>query len=265
MSFSEVKIGDVTMLKSSLIPMKHGFTTRLGGVSPAPIDSMNLGENRGDPRECVRENYKRVAEAIDFKLEKLVYTRQVHENEVRIASSADSRDLFTATDYSCDGLVTGERDLPIVCFVADCVPVLLCDAKLGIAGAIHCGWRSSVADILAVAIEKMCSLGSKPCDITAAIGVGIGACCFEVGEDVVLEMKSWLGGDATEFIKPKTNVEGKYLVDLRGANRRRLISLGLLAENIDLAEDCTMCSPDKYWSHRHTKGVRGNMAAIIVP
>lgn len=265
MAFTEINKDGVLLLQSSKISMKHGFTTRYGGVSVAPLDSMNLGEGRGDSEENVRENYSRVAKAIGFPLEKLVFTRQIHENAVRIVTSKDSHTLFTPVPYDADGLVTAERDLPILCFVADCVPVLLCDEKNGIAGAIHAGWRSSVADILAVAIERMCSLGSKPEDISAAIGVAIGACCFEVGEDVVIEMKKWLGDDALRFITAKTDIEGKYLADLRGANRHRLITLGLKADNIDVAQDCTMCSPEKYWSHRHTKGVRGNMAAIILP
>ena len=264
MAFYEVEVNGVQLLKSSLIPMRHGFTTRRGGVSGGVYTSLNLRENSDDSRENVRENYRRVAEAVGFDPRKLVFTRQVHGNVVRYASPADSRELYTPIGYDCDGLYTDIKDLPILCFTADCVPVLLCDGVSGTAAAVHCGWRSTVQDILGVAVEKMCSLGSLPENIRAAIGPAIGACCFEVGEDVVSAMKEWIGTAADDFIREKADAHGKYLADLRAADRYRLMSLGLREENIDVSEECTMCAPDKYWSHRVTHGVRGNQAAFIV-
>ena len=137
-------------------------------------------------------------------------------------------------------------------------------------GVLHHDQFHDVRDVLAgrdipgVAVGKLISLGCKPENICAAIGPAIGACCFEVGEDVVSAMKLWLGEDASRFIRFKADAPGKYLADLRSADKFRLEQLGLRSENIDVSSECTMCSPDKYWSHRVTKGVRGNQTAVIV-
>ena len=264
MAFYEIEVNGLPLIKSSLIPMAHGFTSRRGGVSTGVYSSLNLRENCDDARENVAENYRRVAEALDFDLHRLVFNRQVHENTVRYAALEDSRELFTHIEYSCDGLYTDIPGLPMVCFAADCVPVLLCDPAANTAAAVHCGWRSTVQDILGVAIGKMESLGSKPENIRAAIGPAIGACCFEVGEDVAEGLRLWLGAAAGEFLREREGKAGKYLADLRSADKYRLMSLGLREENIDISPECTMCAPDKFWSHRVTQGVRGNQAAFIV-
>ncbi|MGI6028359.1 MAG: peptidoglycan editing factor PgeF [Candidatus Heteroscillospira sp.] len=264
MAFYESCVNGVPLIKSSLIPFRHGFTTRLGGVSSGYCESLNLGENRGDDPDCVRENYRRAAEAVGFDPGRLVYTRQVHGREVRYAAPEDSRELFTPIPYECDGLYTDIKDLPLVCYTADCVPVLLCDPEAGTAAAVHCGWRSTVADILGEAVKKLEGLGAKPGNIRAAIGPAIGACCFEVGADVTEAMNGWLGAAAWEFIREKPDTPGKYLADLRAADRYRLLELGLSAGHIDVSDECTMCAPDKFWSHRVTRGERGSQAAFIV-
>jgi len=262
--FVETVIQGVPLIQSTLIPARHGFTTRQGGVSTGHLRSLNLGENRGDDPERVRENYRRVARAVGFDLHKLVYTRQVHENTVRYAVPADSRALYTPMDYTCDGLYTDVPELPLACFTADCVPVLLCDPANGVIAAVHCGWRSTVADILGVAVAQMCARGAEKASIRAAIGPAIGACCFEVGADVTEAMYAWLGAEAAPFIREKPGAPGKYLADLRGADRRRLLKLGLKEEHIDVSDECTMCAPEKFWSHRATRGKRGSQAAFIV-
>lgn len=264
MAFYERVVNGVPLVLSSLIPVRHGFTTRQGGVSRGEWASLNLGENRGDDPDCVRENYRRVAGAIGFDAEKLVFTRQVHGKTVRYAAPADSRVPYSPIPYECDGLYTDVKDLPILCFTADCVPVLLCDPKAGTAAAVHCGWRSTVQDILGEAVGKLTSLGSDPADIRAAIGPAIGACCFEVGADVTGAMQDWLGADAAQFFREKPGAAGKYLADLRSADRHRLLTLGLRPEHIDVSTACTMCLPDQYWSHRATGGRRGAQAAFIV-
>ncbi|MBS7365449.1 MAG: polyphenol oxidase family protein, partial [Oscillospiraceae bacterium] len=167
-----------------------------------------------------------------------------------------------AVPYAADGLVTARSGLALMVFIADCVPVLLEDAQAGVIAAVHCGWRSSVGDILGVAVRKMCALGAEPSRICAAIGESIGACCFETDADVPEAVENYLSGDTAGLIFPQP--DGKFKVDLRGANRRRLLSLGLRPENIDVSDECTMCSRQKYWSHRATNGVRGTQAATII-
>ncbi len=262
MAFMENKRDELVYMSSSLIRAHHAFTTRYGGVSKEGFSSLNLGSNRGDEPEAVRENYRRVCALMGADIDGCVVTRQVHGNVVRVVDERDKHACFASVPYEADGLVTKVRNLPIFCFVADCVPALLCDDKNGVAAAIHCGWRSSVADILKEAVEKMCALGAEREEICVAMGAAIGPCCFETDEDVPRAIDAYIGADAQGCYTCRP--DGKYLIDLREANRRRLLQLGLKAENIDISQECTMCSHEKYWSHRYTKGQRGSQAAAIV-
>lgn len=262
MAFIEKKEGELVYMCSTLISARHAFTTRFGGVSRGSFASLNLCSNRGDEPESVRENYRRVAALMGAGPDDCAVTRQVHGNQVRIAGLADRHECLSPVSYEADGLVTSTKGLPIMCFTADCVPVLLYDERNKVAAAVHCGWRSSALDILGQTVEKMRSLGAQAEHICAAIGPAIGKCCFETDEDVPKAIDSYLGGDSQGLFTLRC--DGKYLVDLRGANARRLVQLGLAAENIDISQECTMCSPHKYWSHRYTKGDRGGQAAVIV-
>lgn len=259
--FSEQKTGTAVYLASDKIPVPHGFTTRYGGVSEGIWSSLNVGENRGDRPEHVRENYARVGAILGVGADDFVTTRQLHGNIVRVASEDDRRKVFDEVPYEADGLVTNIRDLPMMIYIADCIPVLLCDAAHGVIGAVHCGWKSSVADILGNALEQMQKLGADPSDITAAIGPGIGMDHFEVGPEVVQAAKEYLGEELNDLCLEKEN--GKYMLDLKRVNARRLMQLGVPEENIDISDECTMCHPEKYWSHRVTQGERGSQCAVI--
>ncbi len=263
MAFVEHEHNGLVYLTSTLLPVPHGFTTRLGGVSRGSLRSLNLGENRGDAPENVRENYRRLGEALGFAPETLVFPRQVHGTAVVEATAEKRHRLFTPVPYEADGLVTAAPEQPVLCFTADCVPVLLCDPVHRVVAAVHCGWRSSVGDILGNAVEKMCALGAEPEQIRAAIGPAIGSCCFETGPEVPEAVRRWLGTAGEAFFRARPEKAGKFLVDLRGANAKRLEQLGLPREQIDVSAECTMCQPEKYWSHRVTKGDRGNQAAVI--
>lgn len=260
--FTENNKNGLIYMTSDKINARHAFTTRYGGVSTGAFASLNLGSNRGDDPAAVRENYRRVCALMGAGIDECAVTQQVHKNEVRIVTKADRHVCMSKVPYEADGIVTVERGMPIFCFVADCVPALLCDSEHGVIAAVHCGWRSSVADILGEAVGKMCALGAKPKSICAAMGAAIGKCCFETDDDVPDAIEKYLDGDTEGlFIK---RPDGKTMVDLRTANARRLIKLGLRAENIDISGECTYCSHEKYWSHRYTKGVRGSQAAVIV-
>ena len=205
-------------------------------------------------------------------------TKQVHGHAVRTVTKADRPVCLAEVPYEADGIVTAEPGLPLFCFAADCIPVLLCDPVNRVIGAIHCGWRSSTADILGNAVEAMCALGAEPGEIRAAIGPAIGACCFETHRDVPDAIEAWLGKEEaapyiSDLLSSENNctlhfahstLEQKFLVDLRGANACRLRQLGLRPEHIDISEECTSCCHEKYWSHRYTKGMRGGQAACIV-
>lgn len=265
MAFVQCNKGELVYMTSSVISARHAFTTRYGGVSVGELASLNLGSNRGDDQKNVEENFRRVAALMGAGGNDCAVTRQVHGNVVRVATGADRHVLGTRTPYEADGLVTAERGLPIMCFTADCVPALLCDAEHGVIAAVHCGWRSSVADILGVTVEKMCALGATVEHICAAQGAAIGRCCFETDDDVPAAVEKYLSGEVDGLFVRRS--DGKTLVDLRAANARRLLQLGLAPENIDVSEECTVCLHEKYWSHRYTsrRGLaRGSLAAAIV-
>ena len=249
-------------MSSDKISARHVFTTRHGGVSEGIFASFNLGSNRGDEPERVRENYRRLCALFGVGIDDCAVTNQVHKNAVRIVDKSDKHVCMSPVPYEVDGLVTGEKGLPIICMTADCVPVLLWDEQNRAVGAVHCGWRSSVTDILKNALEAMASFGVKPEEVHAAIGPAIGRCCFETDDDVPDAVGEYLGGDTDGLFDRRP--DGKTMVDLRAANARRLMQLGVKGENIDISDECTYCCHDKYWSHRYTKGQRGSQAAVIV-
>jgi YfiH family protein len=260
--FIETRYNDMMLMRAPNIPFTHAFTTRYGGVSKGALYSLNLGENRGDAPSNVRENYRRLLEALDIPEQELCFTKQVHGNNVRIVSDADRRELFSPFLYEADGIVTDAQSLPLICFSADCVPVLLADEVARVVAAVHCGWRSTAADIIGKAVDKMVSLGSEPKNINAAIGPAIDICCFETGSEVAQAIAKLLG-DECEGVFFETR-EGKFMVDLKEALRRRLTQRGLRDANISVSDECTSCNSDRYWSHRKTRGERGSQAAIIM-
>ena len=259
--FIEENENGLVYMRSSVLPVRHAFTTRYGGVSTGEWATLNLGSNRGDDPAAVRENYRRVTALLGADIDGCCVTKQVHGTEVRVVTEADRHVCMSAVPYEADGLVTAVRGLPIFCFTADCVPALLCEPEAGVAAAVHCGWRSSVGDILGAALEKMRGLGADPARVRAALGPAIGSCCFETDRDVPDAIAAWLGGTEGLVVRRE---DGKYLVDLRAANARRLRQLGVPAAQIDVSAECTFCSHDKYWSHRWTRGRRGSQAAGIV-
>ena len=241
----------------------HGFATRLGGVSTGEFSSLNLGIKRADARENVRENYARFCAAVGADVNSLVMTYQVHSDNVRTASRADILpDLLDPIPYRTDGLVTDEPGLCLTIYYADCIPVLLYDPKRRAIGAVHSGWRGTAMGIVGKAAEKMNRLyGAEPADLLAAIGPGIGSCCFETHGDVPEAMLRRWGPDAEAFCRP--DGRGKFHVDLKGLLRRQLEGIGVPPDHIDDLDLCTGCHPELYWSHRKLGDRRGNHAAMI--
>ena len=260
--FIEHNENGLVYMTSSLIPARHAFTTRYGGVSTGYLSSLNLISGHGDEPENIRENFRRVAALMGAGVDECAVTKQVHKAEVRLVDERDRHVCLSPVPYEADGIATATKGLPLFCFTADCVPALLCEKSGKAAAAVHCGWRSSVGDILGAALRQLESLGAKPEALCAAIGPAIGRCCFETDDDVPEAITAWLGGETEGLFVRRA--DGKTLVDLRAANARRLRQLGVPAEQIDISEECTFCSHEKYWSHRYTKGQRGGQAAAIV-
>lgn len=244
----------------------HCFSMRPGGVSQGIYKSMNLSFNRGDKETHVRENYRRLAEAAGFSCENLVCSDQTHTTNIRVVTEEDRGKGFTRPkDYTdIDGLVTNVPGLVLVAFYADCVPLFLVDPVHRAIGLSHSGWKGTVGKIGKRTLEAMSrEYGTEPKDVLAVIGPSICQDCYEVSEDVIgqfreaFDRKEW-----EELFYKKEN--GKYQLDLWRANERIFLEAGLLPERIAVTDVCTCCNPGLLFSHRASKGKRGNLGAFLM-
>ena len=240
----------------------HGFSTRKGGVSKPPYDTMNLAPSRGGDRPAVEENYRRFCGAVGIDMRRVVLAHQVHETTVLQATEERAgMGLWRERDYTADALVTNERNLPLVVFSADCGIILLHDPAANCAGAVHAGWRGCAGGILERAVRELERLyGARAERILAAIGPCIGPCCFETDDDVPRAMAAGLGEEAAPYLEKKG---AKWHVDLAGLNRQWLLRAGVAPEHIDVSGLCTYCRPDLFWSYRKVGGQRGAQVAMI--
>lgn len=254
----------LVFLTSSLLEdpaIAHGFSTRTGGVSPAPWDSLNLDDRRGDDPAHIQENFRRLCDALEVDVQRLVLSRQVHRRDVRAVTAEDAgKGLWREQDYdSADALITDCPDLPLVVFSADCNVLLLHDPVRRAIGAVHAGWRGTALGIAAETVHAMeRRYGCRPEHIRAAIGPAIGRCCFETDADVPDALRNALGAAAEPYI---THQGEKYHIDLKGINALWLEQAGVTA--IDVCGHCTACRPELYWSHRKMGLRRGEQAAVI--
>ena len=238
----------------------NAFTTRLGGVSSGEFESLNLAVSRGDDRDCVRSNYDIICRALGISPASLAFSRQVHGDAVRAVTSADiKKDLFDPVPYEADGLMTDERGVSLIIHIADCEGILLYCRKPEAVAAVHAGWRGTVADIAGKAVAAMQrEYGCDPGDMVAALAPCASVCCYEVGPEVV-EAVERLPIDVKDLVVPTR--DGHAIIDIKGINAALLRLAGV--REIYVSPDCTMCLPDKYWSHRITAGRRGAQACII--
>lgn len=243
----------------------HAFSTRLGGVSEGIYSSMNLSFTRGDDENSVMENYRRLAEAVGFSVENIVTSDQTHTANVRVITEADRGNGITKprpyTDV--DGMITNVPGLVLATFYADCVPLYFIDPVRKAIGLSHSGWRGTAAHIGAVTVRRMQEeYGSLPEDIYGAIGPSICQECYEVSEDVILEFqKTFPEQSWRDLFYRKEN--GKYQLNLWEANRQIMLEAGLMEEHISLPGLCTCCNPEFLFSHRASRGKRGNLGAFL--
>lgn len=260
--FTQHTDNSITYLRSQALEgVAHGFSTRLGGVSPAPLDSLNLGVGRGDTMENVQENYRRFCAVLGMDDRRAVLSKQIHEDVVRHVTEADAgKGLYRDRDYSSvDGMVTDVPHLPLVVFSADCNVILLYDPVGRAIGACHAGWRGTALGIAKKTAQEMVQLfGCEARNIRAAIGPAIGQCCFETDEDVPTALREALGEEVAPYI---TWNGTKYHIDLKAVNALWLRKAGV--ERIDICDHCTACRPDLYWSHRKMGNARGAQIAMI--
>lgn len=254
----------------SQIPyIRHGFSTRLGGVSSDMFATMNLGSETSpyqDETANIEENYRRIAKSIGFNVNSVVVAMQVHKTNILKVDKKDcGKGLFIPRDFDeIDGLITNQPNVTLVTKYADCVPLYFVDPIRRAIGLTHSGWRGTVKKIGKVTIEEMQkSYGSNPNDIIAVVGPSICADCYEISEETAQEFRIAFPEDQDrKILIPKDN--GKYLCDLWAANRSVLLEAGLLPENIHVSGVCTSCNSELLFSHRKTNGKRGSLAAFLM-
>lgn len=198
--------------------IRHGFSTRFGGVSKGIFESMNLGRYLGDDIDDVDENYKRIASSIGLDYRRISCPNQIHESNILVATETDAGDGITRdlTHLGIDAQVTNVKNLPLIVYTADCVPILLVDPVSKVIGSVHAGWRGTVAGIAAKTVEKMVEVyGCLPENIHAAIGPSIGPDNYEVDEGVIKSIVECPYLDTTEdnvIFDPVSNSDFKYIV-----------------------------------------------------
>jgi YfiH family protein len=262
----------------------HGFSTRAGGVSrvylpdvESDAGELNLGFTAADPAENVRENRLRfVAAVTGSRLTPLVAVRQVHSNR-SVVLRAPFVGFGPEAIPEADGLISDQPGLLLAIQTADCVPVLVVDRMRRVVAGFHAGWRGTVEQIVELGVETMrAEFGSEPGDLAAAIGPGIGSCCYTVGDEVLDRFTKNFSYAPELFsqraVRPDESVDGSNVsvglrvdlrVDLIEANRRQLLAAGLNADSISVAGGCTGCHPELFYSHRTSGGHAGRMMSVI--
>jgi YfiH family protein len=238
----------VRWLQADLGGARAAFATRLGGVSPAPYDSLNLGLLTDDADANAIENRRRLASALGFPPERVAYALQVHGTELSTVPTSFRGSFCTPSLHkeprdglaNADGQVVADPGIAGLVFTADCLPVAV--RGPGGVAMLHCGWRGLAGGIVAKGVE---AVGAT----SAAIGPGIGPCCYEVGDEVLAAF-SGLG----------EGVAAGRMLDLAEVARRLLAEAGV--ERIEAAALCTGCNPDLFFSHRRDAGLTGRQGGV---
>ena len=234
--------------------VRHAFSTRIGGVSSGPFDSLTLGSpaNHREPTDRVRENWHRLLEAADLG-KAVVEVHQVHGNNVIqvVPETGWQRDPLA------DALVSRDPVRPIAVRVADCCPILLASADGGVVAAVHAGWRGVIAGVIESAVGAMAVLSDE---VIAAVGPCIGVEAFEVGPEVLATFRDKFGDNAP---LRTDGPAGTGHVDLAASAALCLRSAGVRADHMDIARLCTVATPYEFFSHRRDAGLTGRMAAVI--
>lgn len=253
-----------TMLRNTGL-VTDGFSTRLGGVSGGCFSTLNLSFDRGDDREAVAENFRRMGAALGVRCGDMVLSQQTHTTNIRIVTDADrGKGITRERDYTdVDGLIT---DVPGICLVttyADCVPLYFLDPVKRVIALSHSGWRGTVGKIGKKTVNLMQEhFGSDPADILAAVGPSVCMDCYEVSADVINQFREafdralW---DKLFFEKP----DGKYQLDLWKANEFIFLEAGIRQEHIAVTNVCTHCNSEILYSHRAMGDRRGNLCAFL--
>jgi polyphenol oxidase len=241
----------------------NAFSTRLGGVSPMPENSLNLAGFNEDDSQNIYENRRRFLKLFDGEW-LLTGCWQVHGFDVRVVhseSEAHSKPGVVGDDEYCDALISNTPNVLLAVKTADCVPILIGDSASRAFAAVHAGWRGTSSSIVRHAIKKLESeFGARPEAIRAAIGPAANTCCYEVGAEVISIFKERFP-EANKLFTPTK--EGHARIDLHQANRDQLIDCGLSPERIHVAPFCTMDRSDIFFSYRQEKKLHGRVGRLM--
>jgi YfiH family protein len=238
-------------------PYAVAFSTRAGGVSPFPENSLNLAGFDQDSAENIRENRRRFFSLLEGRFA-LAACWQVHGADVRVVG--DAEDTRSEREH-CDALTTRARGVLLGVKTADCVPVLLGDARTGACAAVHAGWRGTLAEIVKRALAAMREeFGAEPRDVRAALGPAALACCYEVGHEVIEAFRAKFPNADSLFTPTR---EGHALADIQLANRRQLAESGVAAERIHALPLCTICRPELFFSYRRDRKLYGRTGRLL--
>ena len=245
--------------------VSHLFSTRIGGASEGIYASMNLSYARGDRKEAVDENFRRIAEIMGREIQDFVLSDQTHTANVRKVTEEDrGKGIVYQKDYcDVDGLITNERHIVLATFYADCVPLFLVDKKHRAIGLSHSGWKGTagrMGEHTLLAMRE--AYGPNPEDVEIGIGPSICKDCYEVGEDVA---EAFAAGFPDKVRKDILFAKGggKYHLDLWKANEYIFRMAGVPKEQISVTDICTCCNPNYLFSHRASQGKRGNLGAFL--
>ena len=266
-----ISTGILPMVESPLFQretgLKHGFSTRKGGVSKEHLTSLNLSFSVEDAKENVLENFRRIGERFGKTPEDFVLSKQSHETKVlKVGTKDRGKGITKDRDYEgIDALITDEEGIILSCFSADCVPILFYDPIHKAVGACHSGWRGTKGKILQNVVEEMRKhFSSNPAEILIAIGPSICKEQYVVSEDLALsflEDYPDLGEDTASPIQRIS--KDKFQLDLWDLNRRIALDCGIKEEHISISGYCTMENPELFFSHRYSQGKRGLQGAFI--
>lgn len=257
------KHGGLSLLQSPLLKklswLSHAFTTRLGGDSPSPLDSFNLGRhwNTEESKHDAIRNRRILCKELDLNADRLAVPGQQHTNNVRLVKEMLPESKEPSHMPGIDALSTNLPGQPVLLHFADCVPVMLVDTAKKSLSVIHAGWRGTASSIVKRAVELMVAeLNANPEDIFAAVGPAIGACCYQTGSEVEEKLLGTVeAGDGLIGRR-----DGHPYPDIQAFNAMQLIECGV--KHIDVSSWCTACHPELFYSHRQSGGQTGRQGAL---
>ncbi len=251
---------EITWLKvpewESYPGLLHGFIGRRGGRSVGPFAGLNVSLRVGDEAEAVKNNICDIKHAVGIHDGRIVTMKQVHGDGIIEVTDKEQKDAGEA-----DAMLTRERETYLSILTADCVPILLVAPKRKAVAVVHAGWRGTLAGIAAKMVrllQEKYDIG--PADIEAALGPSIGACCYEIKDDVAGPLLKQWGARAESSLERR---DGKWFLDLRRLNREILTDAGISRTRVFEIGPCTSCASDEFFSYRREGAETGRQLSFI--